>query len=62
MSVAVLLDNFVNASAREEERLENKRIEEAKSFQVRGHAAVPSVLQRETGMQRTDRLTEIGRS
>jgi hypothetical protein len=37
VSVAVLLDNFVNASARDEEKAELKRIEEAKSFQASTH-------------------------
>ncbi len=32
--VAVLLDNFVNASARDEERAQLRKIEEAKSFKV----------------------------
>ena len=32
MSVAVLLDNFVNASAKDEERARLQEIEEAKSF------------------------------
>ncbi len=33
--VAVLLDNFVNASARDEEKERLRKIEEAKSFKVR---------------------------
>ncbi len=32
--VAVLLDNFVNASARDEEKARLRKIEEAKSFKV----------------------------
>ena len=32
--VAVLLDNFVNASARDEERARLRKIEEAKSYKV----------------------------
>ncbi len=32
--VAVLLDNFVNASARDEEKARLRRIEEAKSYKV----------------------------
>ena len=32
--VAVLLDNFVNASARDEEKARLRKIEEAKSYKV----------------------------
>ena len=35
VSVAVLLDNFVNASAKDEERARLQAIEEAKSYKAR---------------------------
>ena len=38
--VAVLLDNFVNASARDEERAQLRKIEEAKSFKVGGSRGI----------------------
>ena len=34
--MAVLLDNFVNASARDEEKEQLRKIEEAKSYKVPG--------------------------